>query len=99
MTQPTNYRKKPIVIQAIQWTGTNAADLDTFTNGHFNVFTETDRANCDDPDATAEIFDTLHSTWVLTQTGDWIIRGVSGEFYPCRDAVFAETYELAEVAA
>lgn len=99
MTLPANYRKKPVVVQAIQWTGQNAADIDTFTAGRFNVLTEADRANCDDPDATAEILDTLHSTWVLTQTGDWIICGVSGEFYPCRDDVFAATYEPAEVAS
>lgn len=99
MTQPANYRKRPVVVQAIQWTGQNAADIDTFTGGRFVALDAEDRANCDDPDATAQVLDTLHSTWVLTQTGDWIIRGVSGEFYPCRDDVFTATYEPAEVTA
>ena len=42
---------------------------------------------------TAVVYDTLHGTWVNVSTGDWIIRGVEGEFYPCRPDVFAETYE------
>lgn len=35
----------------------------------------------------------LHDTWVSFQYDDWIVKGVQGEFYPCRPDVFAETYE------
>ncbi len=90
------YRRKPQTIDAIQWTGDNEAELDVFTNGDFQPLDATDRANCDDPEATGEILDRLHSTWVLVQTGDWIIRGIKGEFYPCRDEVFRDTYEPQE---
>lgn len=37
--------------------------------------------------------DTLEGT-MSANIGDWIIRGVQGEFYPCRDDIFAQTYEL-----
>ncbi|OKI47219.1 hypothetical protein [Micromonospora sp. CB01531] len=89
----STFRKKPVEIQAMQWTGENSGDLYRFAAGHFAVMDEQDRANSDDPEATAQIFDVLHSTWVLVYTGDWIIRGVKGEMYPCRPDVFEATYE------
>jgi hypothetical protein len=87
------FRKKPVEVEAVQWTGDNAADLNHFAASHFDVLNEQDRANCDDPEATAQIYDALHSTWVLVYTSDWIIRGIKGEFYPCRPDVFDATYE------
>lgn len=39
------------------------------------------------------VFDYLHNTWVEFKRGDWIIKGVRGEFYPVEESVFAETYE------
>lgn len=92
----SRYRKIPVVVDAIRWTGDNEGEVTAFTNRRFRAMDAEDRANCDDPDATAEVFDRLHSTWVLVYTGDWIIQGVQGEFYPIRDSVFQETYEEAE---
>lgn len=44
-----------------------------------------------------EIRDALHNdTAIPYEAGDWIITGVKGERYPCKDAVFRETYEPAE---
>lgn len=40
------------------------------------------------------VFDELHDTWVKLKRGDWIVRGIRGEFYPVEEAVFAETYEV-----
>lgn len=94
MQKPITARKKPVEITAIQWTGDNASAVDKFAEGHFDVLDDEDRGNCDDPEATAQIRDRLHQTWVLTYTGDWIIRGVQGEFYPCRDSVFRDTYDV-----
>jgi hypothetical protein len=37
----------------------------------------------------------LHTTWVGVKTGQWIVRGVKGEFYPIAEDVLAETYEPA----
>lgn len=91
-------RKKPVEVQAVQWTGANAYELHAFAGRDlFDVLGEQDRANCDDPAATAQVYDRLHSTWVLVYDGQWIIRGVKGEFYPCAADVFAETYELVDL--
>lgn len=45
---------------------------------------------------TAVVYDDLHGTWVNLKTGQWVIRGVQGEFYPCDADVFAATYEAVE---
>ena len=95
MSGPTRHRKRPVVIEAMQWDGNNSEELTAFAGPDFAVIDEDDRPNTDDPDATAQVYDKLHSTWVLVFTGDWIIRGVAGEFYPCRDDVFRQTYEVA----
>jgi hypothetical protein len=85
------YRKLPIEIDAVQWTGTNAAELAAFAPGKWRTVDTEDRT--DDPEITAEVFDELHSTWVGMRTGHWVIEGIAGEFYPCADHVFAVTYE------
>jgi hypothetical protein len=90
------FRKKPIEVEAVRWTGSNAEEVRALAGTLFDVLDEQDRASSDDPEATAQIYDALHSTWVLVQTGDWIIKGVQGEFYPCRTEVFEATYEVAE---
>ena len=90
-------RKKPVEVQAVQWTGANLVEVVEPTGAsRFFPLDEHDRRNSGDPDATATVYDVLHSTWVLVKNGQWIIRGVKGEFYPCDEAVFAETYEPAE---
>lgn len=89
----TKFREKPVEIEAVRWTGDNAAELDDFTASHFEALDEQDRANSNDPEATAQVFDVLHSTWVLVYDGDWIIRGIQGEHYPCRPDIFQATYE------
>jgi hypothetical protein len=97
-TTPTRWTKKPVTIDARQWTGDNYDEIMAFAgSGKFIVLGEEDRANSDDPDCSASVYDKLHSTWVGVMDGQWIIRGVKGEFYPCDAEVFAETYEPARV--
>ena len=92
-------RKKPVIVAGIQWTGSNEAQVQALTGReNFYALDPGDRANCDDPEATATVFDKLHSTWVLVFTGQWVIRGVKGEFYPLADDVRTDTYEFVEVA-
>lgn len=103
MSNPTKYRKKPVVIEAMQFDGTNQPairdwvglryDGDPFERGGFIPVEE----QWPDPptDVTALIWDKLHDTWVGVKDGHWVIKGVRGEFYPCAPAVFAETYEPA----
>lgn len=87
-------RKKPIEVDAVQWTGGNEAEVTAFTGtACFNALDEEDREHADDPDWTAQVFDELHGTWVGVYTGQWIIRGVKGEYYPIAEDVLRETYE------
>lgn len=87
----TRYRKKPIEVDAIQWTGDNAEELAEFTGGQFHA--AGNGRIIDDPRFNARVFDELHDTWVGVKTGQWVIKGVKGEFYPIDEQVLAETYE------
>lgn len=92
MSAPQKFRKRPVVIEAVQWTGDNVSDVRVLTGpAHFDAVDPEDRG--DDPDITAQVLDVLHSTWVGVKTGQWVIKGVKGEFYPIDPDVLAETYE------
>lgn len=83
------YRKKPVEVEALQWTeNTVVSEMDRFTNGLVKL---------DDVAQKFCVYDRLHDTWVQFEYGDWIIRGIQGEFYPCKNDVFAETYEIVEL--
>lgn len=75
------YRKKPVTVHALQWTGTfdNLVAMAAFTGDETFV-----------NDGKIEI-DTLEGT-MTASVGDYIIKGVKGEFYPCRKDIFEETY-------
>jgi len=90
MTAVQKFRKKPIDVEAVQWTGTNLPELQEFTDLQFS---ELEKAL---GEMTAEVFDKLHDTWVRLRTGDWILKGTQGEFYPCAKDVFETTYGPAE---
>jgi hypothetical protein len=75
------YRKKPVVVEAIRWTGENAEEVGTFC----------DRYSMG-PDGLHII--TLEGVMRATP-GDFIIKGVNGEFYPCKPDIFEKTYEEA----
>lgn len=84
----TLYRKKPVVIEAVQWTGDNVGDIMRFTEQV--------------PDRTLEFLDggfikieTLEGT-MTANPGDYIIMGIKSEFYPCKPDIFKETYEKLE---
>lgn len=88
------FRKRPVTVSAILWTGDNEAHVREFTDGLFNAVDPEDRA--DDPDITGEVLDKLHSTWVGVKTGHWVVRGIKGEFYPLDDEVRLDTYDPAD---
>lgn len=92
------YVKRPIHVEAIQWTGDNWREiLDWAGNITFWAFEDDEMPNDDDPEATAAVFDLLHSSWILLRTGDWILKGTKGEFYLVNSTVFAEIYSEFEV--
>lgn len=74
------YRKKPVVIEAVRWHGPG----DEMEIGA-PVLGMTCRQG-------APYIPTLEGDMYLTP-GDWIIRGVKGEFYPCKPEIFEATYE------
>ena len=82
------FRKKPVVIDALQFTETNAADIQAFVG---------DAGVAHNGPSYVEIR-TLEGT-MYAVPGDWIIRGVKGEFYPCKPDIFEATYEPAEAKA
>jgi hypothetical protein len=82
------YRKKPIVIDAVKWDG-NLASVEELVNGSTCTAVDQDLG---DP---ALFIQTLEGR-MRAEVGDWIIRGVKGELYPCKPDVFEATYERAE---
>jgi len=84
------YRKKPVVIDAVQWTNNDGSlgEILTLSAGNRRVTFAAD--------GTADlVIETLEGDMRAT-VGDWIIRGVKDEIYPCKPDIFAATYELAE---
>ena len=85
------FRKKPIVIEAIQFTGGNLFECLHFMGESQDVIDNLELHATDSP-----VIHTLEGT-MHTSQGDWIIRGVQGELYPCNPDIFAATYEAVEV--
>ena len=83
------YRKKPVVIEAMEWDG--AVNSATVIIDWMLANGGTARYH-DGPSALS--IDTLEGTMTAVP-GDWIIRGVKGEFYPCKPDIFEATYEPA----
>ena len=82
------FRKKPVVIEAHRWNGSreNALEIAAWCSG--DVLHSPTRL----------MIHTLEGD-MLTDPGDWIIRGVKGEFYPCKPDIFEATYEEANDGA
>lgn len=94
----TQYRKKPVIIEAIQWIGSNLREVIAFTDGPPDTRTMHAQMAWDDysdlVDRDGLKIHTLEGK-MLANVGDWIIKGVKGEFYPCKPEIFAATYEPA----
>jgi len=73
------YIKKPVAVEAIKWTGRNRTEVDEFLDG--NGYTKGNYVD----------IGTLEGLMVAS-VGDMIIRGIKGEFYPCREDIFKATY-------
>ena len=82
------YRKKPVVIEAVHYRRGEIPDDDFIIEG---IKTGKLR-HCDDD---TFLIDTLEGS-MIARPGDWIIRGVKGEFYPCKPDIFEATYEPEE---
>lgn len=95
------WRKKPVVIQAIEWTGHNLFSVATFLEGKQPDLksgggwaAESWDQYCEKVDREGLYIDTLEGK-LSASIGDFIIRGVKGEFYACKPDIFEVTYERA----
>lgn len=78
------YRKKPIIIEAVQWNGENVGDI-------MNLAYSTFRPLEFEHNGSVKI-NTLEGV-MKANVGDYIIKGVKGEIYPCKPDIFEQTYE------
>lgn len=79
------YRKKPVVIDAVQW---NGQDVNTLPRWAYSYV----KGPFVGPSGQELDINTLEGTMTVSQ-GDWIIRGVRAEVYPCKPDIFEATYE------
>ena len=82
------YRKKPVVIEAIQWDGTNQGEIAEFMKTPIRTKTSPEQGN---PSGKITI-ETLEGD-MTASIGDFIIKGIRGEFYPCKPDIFEKTYD------
>jgi len=88
------FRKKPVMIEAIRWDGTNLGELQAWGCPATPLPSAGDGliiGTCEDGPN--------HEAVHVADMGDWIIRGIKGEFYPCKPDIFAATYEPVDMPA
>lgn len=88
------YRKKPVVIEAIQWTGLNLEEIKAFVGGSliYDIVDTAWEVGKGRPHVFMKI-KTLEGDMTASE-GDYIIKGLRGEFYPCKPDIFKKTYEV-----
>jgi hypothetical protein len=90
------YRKKPVVIEAVKWTGGNHREMFNFLGGEDEDYLTAVGVNFYIDWSKVEgglIIKTLEGEHVAT-VGDYIIKGIKGEYYPCKPDIFEATYEI-----
>lgn len=93
------FRKKPVTIAAIQWTGTNFEEIKAFFGKDAKEYAQLTEVGLD-----GKVKDTIKGNLTIetlegnhtASPGDFIIRGVKGEYYPCKPDIFEQTYEVVE---
>ena len=78
-------RKKPVEVEVVLWDGTNLTELKNFVGKNLVDLTLDNK--------TVIMIDTLEGL-MKASTGDFIIKGVEDEFYPCKPDIFYKTYEV-----
>ena len=80
--------KKPVVIEAIQYDGANITEIETFVRGKLPTIMTSDLG-------AQLVISTLEGDMKVTK-GDYVIKGIKGEFYPCKPDIFKSTYNVIE---
>lgn len=83
------FRKIPVEIEAVQYDGTNGGEIERFVNGDIGMIGGTLDY---DPIGNDYFIKTLEGKMTVRKD-DYIIKGVKGEFYPCKPDIFHKTYE------
>ncbi len=93
-----HYRKKPVVIEAIQWSGNdNKQEIEAFVGKELKAELFSDSAY--EVGKGKPLFELIIPTLegdMKAMPNDFIIKGVKGEFYPCKPDIFEKTYELVD---
>lgn len=93
------YTKKPIPIEAEQFHPEGGESWDDAWKRVYEFSDEVIDLQFDDMTDSGEeeyyVYDYLHDTWVQFWRGDWILKGIQGEHYPCKADIFEQTYEEA----
>lgn len=80
--------KKPVQIEAVQWDGKNIEEIKAFCEGNMSFTSVCDAGSDPVYNLTIETMEgPLHAT-----VTDWIIKGIKGEFYPCKADIFEQSY-------
>ncbi len=80
------YRKRPVIIEAVQWNGNNIEIIHNFMSVKKVIHFGNDN----------QIGINTLEGLMAANIGDYIIKDVNGEFYPCKDSIFKLTYEKVE---
>lgn len=85
--------KKPVIVEAVQWDGEN--DIEVFNHlEKGQMISEIGKNHrIDGKGKKIRLFIKTLEGEIEASVGDWIIRGVSDEFYPCKPDIFIKTYE------
>ena len=81
-------RKKPVVIEFVRYDGKNEHKVKTFVGSCLNIQQE---------HYASEVIELNIETlegWMRVSVGDYVIKGVNGEFYPCKPDIFEKTYDI-----
>lgn len=94
MSEPQKYRKKPVEIEAMRWDGSFDSYLAVpkwaQSHGALNVnIREFEEGECDVDHIRVHTLEGV----MRASAGDYVIRGIRGEFYPCKPDIFEATYE------
>lgn len=92
------FRKKPVMIEAVQFTDdkddNNLMELAEFIDNQDLIISYENGSNA--PLLKIKTLEDANGSVHYASIGDWIIRGVNGEFYPCKPDIFKKTYERVE---
>lgn len=86
------YRKRPVTIEAIQWTGENYEEIREWAW----TGPDTEVATLDTEVSQLMVWNNQELQWINCPLTHWVIKGIAAEYYPCSDEVFQRTYESVE---